>query len=63
MRTSLRCQSNGNHFRSQVSAIVALEDESEASVDYREQINAEGSPSERVAENYRWTPGTELRVV
>ena len=40
--------------------IVALEDESEASVDYREQINAEGSPSERVAENYRWTPGTEL---
>jgi rubrerythrin len=40
--------------------IVPLEDESEASIAYREVVNADGSPSERVAEDYRWTPGTEL---
>jgi len=40
--------------------IVPLEDESEASIAYREVINADGSPSERVAEDYRWAPGTEL---
>jgi hypothetical protein len=40
--------------------IVPLEEESEASIAYRERLNSEGSPSERVAENYRWTPGTEL---
>jgi hypothetical protein len=27
---------------------------------YREHLNAEGSPSERVAAGYVWTPGTEL---
>jgi hypothetical protein len=31
-----------------------------ASRDYREHLNAEGSPSERVAAGYVWTPGTEL---
>jgi hypothetical protein len=31
-----------------------------ASRDYRDQLNAEGSPSERVAAGYVWTPGTEL---
>lgn len=30
------------------------------SVRYREQINADGSPSEAVAAGYIWTPGTEL---
>jgi hypothetical protein len=39
---------------------VALEDESGASIAYREIVNADGSPSERVAEGYRWVPGTEL---
>jgi hypothetical protein len=40
--------------------IVPLEEDSAASIEYRNRINAEGSPSERVAENYRWTPGTEI---
>jgi rubrerythrin len=40
--------------------IVPIEEESDASVAYREQMNADGSPSERIAENYRWTPGTEI---
>lgn len=40
--------------------IVPLDQESKASIEYRGRVNAEGSPSERVAENYRWTPGTEL---
>jgi hypothetical protein len=30
------------------------------SVQYRRQLNSEGSPSETVAASYRWTPGTEL---
>ena len=32
----------------------------EASRNYRAQLNAQGSPSERVASGYVWTPGTEL---
>jgi hypothetical protein len=43
--------------------IVTLENESERSIEYRTRMNAEGSPSERVAENYRWTPGTEINRV
>jgi len=31
-----------------------------ASRDYREHMNAEGSPTEAVADGYRWRPGTEL---
>jgi rubrerythrin len=34
--------------------------EQAASRDYRGMLNAEGSPSERVAAGYIWTPGTEL---
>jgi hypothetical protein len=34
--------------------------ESQASLDYRRQLNSDGSPSTIVAEGYRWTPGTEL---
>jgi hypothetical protein len=30
------------------------------SVKYREQLNADGSPSETVAAGYKWIPGTEL---
>ena len=34
------------------------------SIAYREQMNADGSPSSIVSATYRWTPGTELaRVV
>ncbi|HET7752837.1 MAG TPA: hypothetical protein VFK85_02920 [Anaeromyxobacteraceae bacterium] len=31
-----------------------------ASIAYREQLNSEGSPTELVASNYTWRPGTEL---
>jgi hypothetical protein len=34
--------------------------ESGASLAYRKHVNSDGSPSEAVAEGYRWTPGTEL---
>jgi hypothetical protein len=35
-------------------------DRSPLSIEYREQMNSEGSPSEIVAAGYTWTPGTEL---
>lgn len=41
---------------------VPSEDESEASLRYREAMNAEGSPSEAVAAGYVYTPGTELNT-
>jgi hypothetical protein len=34
--------------------------ESQATLDYRTQINADGSPSDMVASGYQWVPGTEL---
>jgi hypothetical protein len=39
---------------------VPLEDEPQRSLDYRDRVNADGSPSERIAQSYQWTPGTEL---
>jgi hypothetical protein len=39
---------------------VPKEQERHASKLYRDQLNAEGSPSEMVAAGYRWEPGTEL---
>ena len=33
------------------------------SIAYREQMNEQGSPSERVAEGWMWIPGTELTAV
>jgi hypothetical protein len=36
------------------------ERESQATARYRQQLNADGSPSEMVAAGYRWAPGTEL---
>jgi rubrerythrin len=46
--------------RRKSTAFVPLADESRASVEYRERLNADGSPSETVAAGYRWMPGTEL---
>jgi hypothetical protein len=40
--------------------IVSLDEESPRSLEYRDQLNSEGSPSEIVAGGYRWRPGTEL---
>jgi hypothetical protein len=34
--------------------------EGPSSIDFRNQLNAEGSPSNSVSEGYIWTPGTEL---
>lgn len=39
---------------------VPRESESRASLQYRAQMNRDGSPSETVAAGYRWSPGTEL---
>jgi hypothetical protein len=41
---------------------VPFDQESEDSRAYRDQLNAEGSPSERVALGYQWRPGTELKA-
>jgi rubrerythrin len=40
--------------------IVTLEEDSPLSIAYRDQMNRDGSPSERVAAGYQWRPGTEL---
>jgi rubrerythrin len=39
---------------------VSLEQEPQSSIDYRNHMNSEGSPSETVAADYVWQPGTEL---
>ncbi len=49
------------NFRARGTEIGSLE-ESTATRRYREVMNAEGSPSERVASQYRFTPGTELSM-
>ncbi|MEW6056395.1 MAG: hypothetical protein AB1540_07255 [Bdellovibrionota bacterium] len=46
--------------RANGTRIVALEEDSEASKLYRNHMNSEGSPSESVATQYEWKPGTEL---
>lgn len=40
--------------------IVSLEEEPQSSIDYRNQLNSQGSPSETVAASYSWRPGTEV---
>ncbi len=42
------------------TAFVPRDAESGLSRDYRETVNADGSPSEAVAAGYIWAPGTEL---
>ena len=39
---------------------VSLEEEPQSSIDYRNHMNSEGSPSETVSKGYTWRPGTEL---
>ena len=46
--------------RAAETAFVTEDQERAESVDYRNQLNSEGSPSEIVAAGYRWRPGTEL---
>jgi hypothetical protein len=39
---------------------IGPQDDSPASLAYRDQLNSEGSPSEMVSAGYRWQPGGEL---
>jgi hypothetical protein len=39
---------------------VAMADEGRQSRKYRDQLNADGSPSQTASTGYRWTAGTEL---
>ncbi len=39
---------------------VSLEEEPQSSIDYRNHLNSQGSPSETVSAGYVWRPGTEL---
>jgi hypothetical protein len=42
--------------------IVEKGKESKASLQYRKEVNADGSPSETVSAGYRWAPGSELKL-
>ncbi|MBX3211060.1 MAG: hypothetical protein KF850_03425 [Labilithrix sp.] len=57
VRETLRTQVD---LRARGKEIVTLDEDSAASVAYRDRLNAKGSPSERVAAGYKWRPGTEL---
>jgi hypothetical protein len=46
--------------RAKGTEFVDKAQESQASIDYRSHLNADGSPSETVASGYMWSPGTEL---
>jgi hypothetical protein len=46
--------------RTNGAAFVPRVQESAASLHYRIQVNADGSPSEAVASGYTWSPGTEM---
>jgi rubrerythrin len=46
--------------RARGAQYVSADQESEASRQYRAQLNAQGSPSEIVAAGYQWHPGGEL---
>lgn len=48
------------NLRASGSQFVDRSQESQASLDYRRQVNADGSPSTQVATGYHWTAGTEL---
>jgi hypothetical protein len=48
------------NLRAAGTSFVPMEQESQASLEYRARINASGSPSEAVAAGYRWMPGTEV---
>ena len=39
---------------------VSTDEETAETLEYRKQLNSEGSPSEIVSQGYQWQPGTEL---
>jgi rubrerythrin len=46
--------------RTRGTQFVDKSQEDPASLEYRQQMNSEGSPSQTVAAGYQWSPGTEL---
>ncbi|NTV09551.1 MAG: hypothetical protein HGA47_02140 [Zoogloea sp.] len=48
------------NLRARGTQFVGTDEESDATLDYRRRLNAQGSPSTQVAEGYRWSAGTEL---
>jgi rubrerythrin len=46
--------------RAKGAEFVSLEEEPQESLDYRNHMNSQGSPSETVAAGYTWRPGTEV---
>jgi hypothetical protein len=48
--------------RTNGTEIVPKSKESKASLAYRKQMNADGSPSETVSAGYKWAPGSELKL-
>lgn len=53
LHEELDLRANGTQF-------VDKSQESERSLQYRRQLNSQGSPSQTVAAGYQWAPGTEL---
>jgi len=46
--------------RANETQFVDKSQEPERSIEYRHQLNSEGSPTQTVAAGYTWAPGTEL---
>lgn len=57
VRTTL---TNEINLRTNGTRFVPKSEESRASIQYREQLNSTGSPSDAVSADYHWQPGTEL---
>jgi hypothetical protein len=53
LRTEVALSAAGSQF-------VDRSQETDHTRNYRQQMNADGSPSDTVAAGYIWTPGTEL---
>lgn len=53
LQNEVDLRANGKDF-------VSKDQESKFSLHYRKTVNAKGSPSEMVAQNYWWSPGTEI---
>lgn len=53
LETEIPLRTNGTEF-------VPKEKESKRSIQHRDMLNAEGSPTNTVSAGYLWTPGTEL---
>ncbi|HWI36504.1 MAG TPA: hypothetical protein VNU64_08625 [Burkholderiales bacterium] len=53
---------NEADLRANGTEIVDKKKENKASLQYRKEVNADGSPSETVSAGYRWAPGSELKL-